>query len=131
MFRQLTRQHQPHSSLNLPRRNRRLLIIPRKPRTLLSKLLKNIINKTVHNPHRLARYPDIRMHLLQHLKYVYLVCLHTLLAPLLLLVGRSRPGFLWELLSGFRLLLGWGFFGCWLLLGWLLFCCLWRHFLNF
>ncbi|KAK9058624.1 hypothetical protein SSX86_023466 [Deinandra increscens subsp. villosa] len=128
MFRQLPGQHQPHRRLNLPRSNRRLLIIPREPRTLLRKLLENIVNKRVHNPHRLARDPDIRMNLLQNLKDVNLVRLHALLVPLLFLIGGPRPGLLRKLLPGLWFLLRRRSFN-WLLFSRFLLC-LWRHFLK-
>ncbi|KAJ0917528.1 hypothetical protein HanRHA438_Chr05g0206961 [Helianthus annuus] len=133
MLSQFTRKHKPHSSLNLPTGNRRLLVIPSKPRALLSKLLKNIINKTVHDPHSFARDSDIRMHLFQHLEDVDLIRLNALLRSLLLLVRCTCSGFFREFLPGFWLLLRRCFLGCRsflllcrFLLGRLLLC-LWCH----
>ncbi|CAK9140159.1 unnamed protein product [Ilex paraguariensis] len=90
MFSQLTRQNQPHSSLNLPRSNRGFLVIPREFRRLLSKLLENVIDEAVHNHHGLARNPNVRVDLLQNLEDVHLVCLRAPLHPLLFLISGSR-----------------------------------------
>ncbi|KAK4860279.1 hypothetical protein QYF36_020547 [Acer negundo] len=55
VLREFTMKHKPHSSLDLPRCDRWLLVVSRKPRGLLSKLLENVVDKTVHDPHSLAR----------------------------------------------------------------------------
>ncbi|KAF7818524.1 hypothetical protein G2W53_023979 [Senna tora] len=83
---QLTRQHQSHSRLDLPRCNGRLLVIPCQSGRLLSKLLKDIIDETVHDTHGLAGNTDIGVDLLQHFEDVYLIGLGALLGLLLLLV---------------------------------------------
>ncbi|KVI07483.1 hypothetical protein Ccrd_014179 [Cynara cardunculus var. scolymus] len=70
MFRQFTGKYKSHSGLNLPGSNRRLLIVPSKPRGLLSQLLEDIVDKRVHNPHSLARDSNVRMNLLQNLEDV-------------------------------------------------------------
>ncbi|KAF8102312.1 hypothetical protein N665_0198s0025 [Sinapis alba] len=87
MFRQLSRQHKSHRRLNLPRSNRRLLVVPRKLGRLTSKFLENVVDETVHDPHCLARDSDVWVNLLQHLEDVDLVSLHALLRTLLLLVS--------------------------------------------
>ncbi|KAH0460951.1 hypothetical protein IEQ34_008526 [Dendrobium chrysotoxum] len=86
MLSKLTRKHKANRSLDLPGRDRRLLVITRKPRRLLGELLENIINERIHDAHRLARDSDIRMNLLQDFKDVDLVGLTSLLVLLLLLL---------------------------------------------
>ncbi|RHN48368.1 hypothetical protein MtrunA17_Chr7g0263041 [Medicago truncatula] len=54
MFSQFSRKNQSNSSLNLPRSNRRLLVIPSQTRRFLSEFLKDIVNETVHDSHSLA-----------------------------------------------------------------------------
>ncbi|KAJ6717586.1 hypothetical protein OIU79_005704, partial [Salix purpurea] len=73
MFRKLSRQDQSDSGLDLPRGNGGLLVVPRKPRRLLSELLKNIVDETVHDTHCLAGDPNVRMDLFQDLKDIDLV----------------------------------------------------------
>ncbi|MFS7945951.1 hypothetical protein Hanom_Chr06g00530251 [Helianthus anomalus] len=85
MFGQFTREYTSHSRLNLPRRQRILLVVACKFRCFLSELFENIIDEGVHDPHFLARDPDIRMNLLQNLEDVDLVRLFRLLVRLLLL----------------------------------------------
>ncbi|KAH9624374.1 hypothetical protein KSS87_011886, partial [Heliosperma pusillum] len=86
MLSQFTRQHKSHSSLNFPGSNSRLLVVPCKLRRFLSKLLEDVVDKAVHNAHRLARDSDIGMNLLENLKDVDLVGFNALLVSLLLLV---------------------------------------------
>ncbi|KAJ6358015.1 hypothetical protein OIU78_005776 [Salix suchowensis] len=73
MFRKLSRQDQSDSGLDLPRGNGGLLVVPRKPRRLLSELLKDIVDETVHDTHCLAGDPNVRMDLFQDLKDIDLV----------------------------------------------------------
>ncbi|KAI5447624.1 hypothetical protein KIW84_015183, partial [Lathyrus oleraceus] len=54
VFGQFSGKNKPNRSLNLPRSYRRLLVIPRKPRRFSSKLLKDVVDETVHYTHGLA-----------------------------------------------------------------------------
>ncbi|KAL6139161.1 hypothetical protein ACLB2K_064438 [Fragaria x ananassa] len=106
---QFTRKHKPHSSLDLPRSNRRLLVVPGEPGRLLSKLLEDVVDEAVHDAHGLAGDPNVRVDLLEDLEDVDLVSLHALLVSLLLLVSGGCSGLLGELLPGLGLLLCRGF----------------------
>ncbi|KAF5955964.1 hypothetical protein HYC85_008820 [Camellia sinensis] len=130
---QFTRKNKPDSCLDLPRSNGRLLVIPSEPRGFLSELLEDVVDEAVHDPHGLARDPDVRMNLFQHLEDVDLVGLNALLRPLLLLFSGGCSALLRQLLPGLRFLLRRSFLGDgallllrWLLLGGLLLS-LWRH----
>ncbi|RID68936.1 hypothetical protein BRARA_C01062 [Brassica rapa] len=126
VFRQLSRQDESHRRLNLPGSDGRLLVVPRELGRLAGKLLEDVVDETVHDPHGFARDPDVGVDLLQHLEDVDLVCLDALLGPLLLLVSGDGGGILRELLPGLWLLLRRCFLGRLLLRG-LLLCCLGRH----
>ncbi|KAL2899083.1 UvrABC system protein A [Bienertia sinuspersici] len=133
MLGQFTRKNKPNSSLDLPRSDGRLLVVASKPRRFLSKLLKDIIDETVHDTHSFAGNTDIRMNLLENFEDVDLVSFNAFLGSLLLLLtSSSSTGFLGKLFAGFRLLLCWSFFSSGfllfdgLLLSWLLLY-LWRH----
>ena len=107
VFRQLSRQDESHGRLNLPGSDRGLLVVPRELGRLAGELLEDVVDETVHDPHRFARDPDVGVDLLQHLEDVDLVRLDALLRTLLLLVSGDGGGILRKLLTGF----------------WLLFCC--------
>ncbi|GER28628.1 hypothetical protein STAS_04433 [Striga asiatica] len=80
---ELAREDEPDGGLDLARRYRRLLIVPRQPRRLDGQLLEYVVDEAVHDSHGLARDPDVRVDLLQHLEYVDLVRLAVLLHLLL------------------------------------------------
>ncbi|RDX79291.1 hypothetical protein CR513_40302, partial [Mucuna pruriens] len=94
MLGKLPGQNQPDRGLNLPGRDGRLLVVASESGRFLSKLLEDIVDEAVHDSHGFARNTNVRVHLLQHLEDVYLVRLHTLLRPLLLLV--FSLGFDWS-----------------------------------
>ncbi|KAL2899063.1 tRNA modification GTPase MnmE [Bienertia sinuspersici] len=132
MLSQFTRKNKPDSSLDLPRSDGRLLVVTSKPRRFLSKLLKDIIDKTVHDTHSLAGNTDVRVNLLENFEDVDLVSFDAFLGSLLLLIASSSTCFLRKLFAGLWLLLRRRFF-CGglllfdgLLLSWLL-VCLWGH----
>ncbi|KAE8688710.1 hypothetical protein F3Y22_tig00110956pilonHSYRG00055 [Hibiscus syriacus] len=90
---QLPRQNQPDGRLNLPRRDCRLLVVTSEPGSFISKLLENVVDETIHNPHGLTRNPHIRVNLLQNLEDIDLVGFHALLGSLLLLSPPSLGSF--------------------------------------
>ena len=99
----------------------------------MSKLLKDVVDKAVHDSHSLARDTDVRVNLLENLEDVDLVSFYILLRSLLLLVAGGGT-LLGELLSGLWFLLRRCLFGGrgllhrrWLLLSGGLLLCLWRH----
>ncbi|KAL4343946.1 hypothetical protein AHAS_Ahas11G0129200 [Arachis hypogaea] len=102
MLGKLTGEDKPYSGLDLPRSDCWFLVIPSQSRSFLSELLKDVIDKTVHDPHGFARDPNVRVNLLQNLKYVDLVGFNAFLHPLLLLVA---PSFFCYLLFYLRFLL--------------------------
>ncbi|KAJ9548247.1 LOW QUALITY PROTEIN: hypothetical protein OSB04_020790 [Centaurea solstitialis] len=73
MLSQFSGKNKSHGGLDLPRRDRRLLVVPGEPRALLRELLEDIVDETVHDPHGLARDSDIWMNLLQHLEDILYV----------------------------------------------------------
>ncbi|RID66590.1 hypothetical protein BRARA_D01720 [Brassica rapa] len=107
---ELTGENKPHSGLNLAGGDRGLLVVPRELGGLLGELLEDVVDEAVHDPHGLARDPDVRVDLLQDLEDVDLVRLDALLAPLLLLVRRA-DGFLRQLLPRLGFLLRRGLLG--------------------
>ncbi|KAL4566540.1 hypothetical protein LXL04_030656 [Taraxacum kok-saghyz] len=70
-------------------------------RRLLSELLEDVADKTVHDPHGFTGDTDVRMNLLQNLEEVDLVSLDALLA-LLLLNASTRHPFLGSFFSAFN-----------------------------
>ncbi|RID54270.1 hypothetical protein BRARA_G01604 [Brassica rapa] len=124
VLRELSRQHKPNRRLDLPRRNRRLLVVPSELRRFLGEFLEDVVDETVHDPHRFSGDSDVGMNLLQDLEDVDLVCLDALLRFLLLLLASA---FLRDLLLRLWTLLGRGFLG-WLLLRRFLLCRLGSHY---
>jgi hypothetical protein len=82
---ELTGKHQADGGLDLPGGNGGLLVVAREPGGLLAELLEDVVDEAVHNAHRLAGDPNVRVHLLQHLEDVDLVRLGAPLRLLLLL----------------------------------------------
>ncbi|KAJ1416873.1 hypothetical protein SESBI_17030 [Sesbania bispinosa] len=102
MFGQFTGKNQTHSGLHLTRGDGWLLVVASQTRCLLSELLEDVVDEVVHDPYGLAGNADVRVHLLQHLEDVNLVCFNAFLHTLLLLVAST---FLRDLLLGLGLLL--------------------------
>ncbi len=115
MLCQLTRQYEPHRSLNLARSDGRFLVVSGETRCLLRQFLEDVVNKTIHDAHGLAGDPDVRMDLLQDLEYIDLVGFYVLLCSLLLFVCGRR--ILRKLFLGSWLLLGGSLLSRGLLLG--------------
>ena len=133
MLRQLPGEDKSHGSLDLPGRDRGLLVVAGQAGSLLRELLEDVVYETVHNSHGLAGDADIGVDLLQNFENVDLVSFGALLRLLLLLLVSGGCGvFGWEFLLRLGLLFGRGFLGgllllcrflggglllCWLLIG--------------
>ena len=63
----LTGKKKANSSLDLPRRDGRLLVAVRQPACLSGDALKHIVDERVHDGHGLARNAGVRVNLLEHL----------------------------------------------------------------
>jgi hypothetical protein len=104
-LRELTREHEANSRLDLTAAERRLLVVRRKLSSLGSDTFEDIVDKGVHDGHALLGDTSIGVHLLQHLVDVGAVRFHALLR----LGGTGRLlGRLRGLLGGG---LGHGYFG--------------------
>ena len=93
MFSKLSRKYETDGRLNLATGNSRLLVVASKASSFLCKLLKDVVDEGVHDPHGFRGDACVRVHLLQNLEDVDLVGLDALLDLLLLLVavlGRRR-----------------------------------------
>ena len=75
VLRELARQNQAHGSLDLARRDRRLLVVTRKLRSLAGNLVEDVVDERVHDAHALLGHAGVRVHLLQHLVDVGAVAL--------------------------------------------------------
>lgn len=82
---QLTGQKQANGCLDLATSDSRALVVMRQTGSLGSDALKDIINKTVHDTHRLRRDTGVRMYLLEHL--IDVDCVRFLTLAFLLLIG--------------------------------------------
>jgi hypothetical protein len=78
-LRELTREHEANSRLDLTAAERRLLVVRRKLSSLGSDTFEDIVDKGVHDGHALLGDTGIGVHLLQHLVDVGAVRLDTLL----------------------------------------------------
>ena len=89
MLGEFTRKQESDSRLDLSRRNCRPLVVMSKARGFGGDTLKDVINQTVHDTHRLAGDTGVRVDLLQHLVNIDAV---RLLPPLLttLLIALSE-----------------------------------------
>ena len=84
MLGQFTRQEEPDSGLDLPRSDGGTLVVVGQARSLSSDPLEDVIDKAVHDGHRLARDASVGMNLLENFVDVDPIAL--LPAPFLLLV---------------------------------------------
>jgi len=83
MLGELAREEQAHGRLDLPRRDRRLLVVARQAGRLGGDLLEDVVHERVHDGHGLGRDPGVGVHLLEHLVDVRRVRLRALLGALL------------------------------------------------
>ncbi|KAK1320690.1 hypothetical protein QJS10_CPA03g01551 [Acorus calamus] len=67
---ELAGEDEADGGLDLPGSDGGLLVVPGELRTLLGELLEDVVDEAVHDAHGLARDPDVRVHLLQHLEYL-------------------------------------------------------------
>ena len=98
MLRELARQNQAHGRLDLARRDRRLLVVARKLRSLAGNLVEDVVDERVHDGHGLGGDARLGVHLLEHLVDVDLVGLGLGLLPAL--AGATLGGLLGGLLVG-------------------------------
>lgn len=87
MLGELTGKNESDCSLDLPGRDRGFLVVPCKLRRFLRKLLKDVVDEAVHDPHGFAGDSDVRVDLFENLEDVDLVGLDALRLLLLLLVS--------------------------------------------
>ena len=83
MFGQLTREVQPHSSLDFPAGDGVLPVVVSKAGGLGGDTLKDVVHERVHDAHGFAGDAGVGVHLFQHLVDVNGVALLTRLSPLL------------------------------------------------
>ena len=83
MLGQLTRQVQPHSSLDFTAGDGVLLVVVSQAGAFSGDSLKDVVNEGVHDAHGLARDAGVGVHLLQHLVDVDGVALLAGFSPLL------------------------------------------------
>ena len=100
MLSQLTRQQEPHSCLNLARRQRLLLVVSNKLGCLTRDLLKDVVDKAVHDRHATLGDARLGMHLLEHTIDVDRVCFTTVLAKWFLWCFAFRRRVLCRVLRG-------------------------------
>jgi len=81
---ELTRKHEPDSSLNLAGGKSRLFVVSGELPSLSSNTLENVVDEGVHNGHTLLADTGIWVDLLENLVDVRAVRLGTLLAALLI-----------------------------------------------
>ena len=102
VFGQLTGEEEPDGGLDLPGGDGGLLVVVSQLGSLSSDTLKHMIDKGVHDAHRLGGNPGVRMDLLQDFVDVNLVGFDLLLGGLL---GAAFDGLLrWFLAGHFCLL---------------------------
>ena len=102
MLGQFTRQDQSHGRLDFPTRHRRLFVVPRQFRGFRRDLFEDVVDERIHDAHRLAGNPGVRMDLLQDFVDVNLVGFDLLFRGLL---GAAFDGLLrWFLAGHFCLL---------------------------
>jgi len=88
-------QNQPHCSLNLARRDSRLLVVRSQLGGLARDAFKDVVDKRIHDAHSLVRDASIGMNLLEDLVDIRRV---GLLSRGLLLLDAFARGSLWFLL---------------------------------
>ena len=97
MLGQFTRQDQSHGRLDFSARHRRLLVISRQFRGFRRDLFEDVVDERIHDAHRFAGNPGVRMDLLQDFVDVNLVGFDLLLGGLL---GAAFDGLLRWFLAG-------------------------------
>lgn len=92
VLRKFTRKNKAHSSLDLTRGDRALLVVAGELRGLRGNTLKDVLHERVQNSHGLVRNTSVWVDLLEHTVNVRGVGLFTDLVASALLVGRLRRG---------------------------------------
>jgi hypothetical protein len=109
---ELAGEDEAHRGLDLAGGDGGLLVVVGEAGGFLRELLEDVVDEGVHDGHGLGGYPDVRVHLLEHLEDVDLVCLDALLGllPALLvaavLAGAGDALLRLRIFLGHRLLLG-------------------------
>ena len=102
MLGQFARQDQSHGRLDFSARHRGFLVVPRQFRGFRRDLFEDVVDERIHDAHRLAGNPGVRMDLLQDFVDVNLVGFDLLFRGLL---GAAFDGLLrWFLAGHFCLL---------------------------
>ena len=99
MLRKLARQHETDGRLDLPRRERGLLVVGGELPSLASDALKDVVNEGVHDAHSLLTDARVRVDLLEDLVNVSGVGFDALLAALLVAAFGGLGSLGWSLLG--------------------------------